>query len=131
MSFYGKNITVDGLVCGVLMRGAENGEYALVFEREHASLEQIEAVNWARPEVWCRREADRILPAGCGFRVQRITYDSGLRAYTVTIRVMEQYLGDVTGYQAQVSELAGQVQAAQARDAALEAAYKEGVEGNG
>lgn len=105
MGFYGKDITIDGIVCGILSRGIRNGEYRAVFEREHASLEQIEAINWARPEVKCKRACDKILPEGYGFTVEDISYDSGCRAYTVTLRTDNQYLGDVTSYQAQLEEL--------------------------
>lgn len=105
MGFYGKDITIDGIVCGTLARGVANGEYLAVFEREHASLEQIEAINWAQPHVKCKRAIDKILPEGYGFTVERITYDSGCRAYTVTLRTAGQYLGDVTGYQARLAEL--------------------------
>ena len=142
MGFYGKDITIDGLVCGMLTRGVTNGEYLAVFEREHASLEQIEAVNWERPTVICRRAVDKILPDGHGFQVRKITYDSGARAYTVTIRTKAQYLGDVSGYQARIAELTEQADGAredaeaarqeqQARESALAAAYEEGVESNG
>ena len=139
MGFYGKDITIDGVVCGTLMRGVASGEYLAVFEREHASLEQIEAINWERPEVKCRRDADKLLPAGCGFQVRKISYDSGVRAFTVTVQVKEQYLGDVSGYQAQIETLADQADAARAeadsvrqqmldRETDLAAAYEEGVE---
>lgn len=105
MSFYGKDITIDGVVCGILTRGAANGEYVAVFEREHASLEQIEGINWACPAVRCKRACDAILPDGYGFELRSITYDSSVRAYTVTIRTAFQYLGDVTGYQSQIDAL--------------------------
>lgn len=114
MSFYGKDITIDGVVCGILRRGTVNGEYVAVFEREHASLERIEGINWARPAVRCKRAADAILPDGYGFELRSITYDSGLRAYTVTIRTAVQYLGDVTGYQAQIEAAQAEAEAAQA-----------------
>lgn len=142
MGFYGKDITIDGVVCGLLMRGAANGEYLAVFEREYAGLEQIEAINWERPAVRCKRDCDKILPEGYGFQVRSITYDSGVRAYTVTFQVKEQYLGDVTGYQARIEELEGQSAAlsgqvseareeARAKEAELASAYEEGVESNG
>lgn len=120
----------------------------MVFEREFASLEEIEDIDWIRPEM-ATLSGPAVLPEGFGFEVVRITYDSGTRAYTVELKTAEQFLGDVSGYQAQVAELreqaasaqaraeklAGQVsealQDAEERDAALAAAYEEGVESNG
>lgn len=74
------------------------------------------------------------------------------RSYTVELQVAQQYLGDVAGYEAQVSELESavaekeatisqQAQELESKEAtiqsqqetiqALEAAYEEGVESNG
>ncbi len=150
MSFYGKKFKVNGLPCGLVMRGVVNGQYQVVIEREYAALEQIEAVNWRRPKI--EGDCDP-LPKGYGFDVVDIQYRSSSKSYTVTLQVMEQYLGDVTGYQVQVAELAEQANAAReetesirqaaqereaelvgeaaARETALAAAYEEGVESNG
>ena len=147
-------IKINGVTCGLVMRGAVNGRYLAVFEREHASLEDIEAIDWSQPAV----EGDTILPAGYGFTVEQIEYTMGARSYTVHLQVAEQYLGDVAGYQSQVAELQGTVSqqaetiqsqqstidsqaaaieeleaagsAAQVAEA-LQAAYTEGVESNG
>ena len=43
MSLYGDKFKIGGLSCGLVLRGGANGEYRVVFEREYASLEQIEA----------------------------------------------------------------------------------------
>ena len=99
-----------------------------------------------------------LLPTGYGFAVQDISYSSGTRSYTVSLKVAEQFLGDVAGFQAQVDELTAdvasqvatiqeqektiqsQAETIQALEAAgtaaqveekLEAAYQEGVESNG
>lgn len=147
MSLYGSSVKIDGVPCGLVTRGAVNGQYLAVFERELAGLEQVEAINWARPTV----EGTCILPAGYGFTVSDIRYSADIRSYTVVLRVGEQYLGDVTGYQVQVTELedtvARQEAEIQEKDetiarlestvgdetlkAELEAAYEEGVESNG
>ena len=106
MSLYGSKFKIGGLSCGLILRGNVNGEYRVVFEREYASLEQIEALNWDSPSI----EGDCILPAGYGFEVRDIQYSANIRSYTVVLQVAEQYLGDVTGYQAQVAELQGTIQ---------------------
>lgn len=105
MSLYSTKITIDGVICGIVMRGVKNGEYLAVFEREFASLEDIEKINWSQPEI----QGECILPIGYEFEVTDIIYNSALRTYTVQLKVGSQYLGDVTGYVDQVSELKGQM----------------------
>ncbi len=101
MSLYGNQCSIGGMPCGVILRGAANGEYRAVFEREFASLEDIEAIQWDHPKI----QGECILPTGYGFAVRDIQYSSSTRSYTVVLQVAEQYLGDVTGYQSQVAEL--------------------------
>ena len=147
MSLYGNKIRIDGVPCGLVMRGSINGQYLVVFERELATLEQVEAIHWERPTI----EGECILPAGYGFTVSDIRYSAATRSYTVVLQVAEQYLGDVAGYRSQVEELQSTVAgqraelqekdetiarlkeegSAQALKAELEAAYTEGVERNG
>ena len=140
MSLYGGAYKIGGVPCGLILRGGANGAYQVVFEREYASLEQIEAIQWDPPVV----EGDCILPAGYGFTVQDIQYSAGTRSFTVSLQVAKQYLGDVTGWQAQtealqetIEEQAAAIAALEAADTAedvkaeLRAAYTEGVESNG
>ena len=157
MSLYGNRCSIGGLSCGMVLRGAANGEYRAVFERESASLEEIEGIRWDRPQI----QGECILPTGYGFTVRDIQYSAPARSYTVVLQVAEQYLGDVVGYQSQVAELeeteaslaekesaiaqqretiAQQAEAlaeleaagtAAQVDAQLRAAYQEGVEQNG
>ena len=101
MSCYGALFTVNGVAAGLALRGPGNGHYQVVFERELASLEQVEAIDWSAPDI----QGACILPAGYGFQAENITYDHGTKAYTVHLQVGKQYLGDVTGYQAQVAQL--------------------------
>ena len=154
MSLYGIEAHICGVPCAMVMRGSANGHYQAVFERERASLEEIEAINWAQPII----KGDTLLPVGYGFTAEDITYSSNTRSYTVSLKVAEQFLGDVAGFQAQVDELTADVasqiatiqeqeqtiqaqaetiQALEATGTAaqveekLEAAYQEGVESNG
>lgn len=106
MSLYGEKFKIGGLSCGLVLRGSANGEYRVVFEREYASLEQIEALEWDPPVL----EGACILPVGYGFTVKDIQYSAATRSYHVVLQVGKQYLGDVTGYQAQVTELQGTIQ---------------------
>lgn len=141
MSLYGTGLTIGGVTCGMVLRGSANGRYIAVFEREYASLEDIEAIDWSQPEV----VGECVLPAGYGFTVADITYAHSEHSYKVALDVAEQYLGDVTGYTAQVSQLQEQLTEAQAetaaaqgqvtaleteaadKEAGLLAAYEEGV----
>ena len=154
MSLYGVEAHICGVPCAMVLRGGGNGRYTAVFERERASLEEIEAIDWARPVI----SGNCYLPAGYGFTVTDISYSSGTRSYTVSLKVAEQFLGDVAGFQAQVDELTAdvatqvaiiqeqeqtiqaQAETIQTLEAAgtavqveekLAAAYAEGVERNG
>lgn len=146
MSLYGSSVRIDGIPCGLVMRGSGNGQYLVVFERELATLEQVETIHWEQPSI----EGECILPVGYGFVVSDIRYTAATRSYTVVLQVGEQYLGDVTGYQSQMAELESAVarqqeeirqkddtiaqlesEGSQALKEELEAAYEEGVESNG
>lgn len=114
----------------------------MIFERENgATLEGIEAIDWARPTVQrlpaCpKNEAG--LPEGYGFELAGIEYHHSTRHFDVAVTTARQYLGDVTGYQARIEELegqstalSGQVAEARTKEAELASAYEEGVESNG
>ena len=100
---------INGVKAGLIMgpKIYDNGCYSVDFSREHATLEQIEAINWARPtiEYVGPHNSEPGLPEGYGFDVKSIEYISGIRVYRVHLKTASQYLGDVTGYQAQISEL--------------------------
>ena len=112
---------IDGVRCALILRGVVNGEYTLLFDRRIVTLEQIEAINWAQPELTGDYDP---LPAGYGFEATGITYSSSDQTYRVQLRVLRQYLGDVTGYQAQVTELestvAEQAETIKAHEAAIQ-----------
>ena len=110
MSLYGNRCSIGGFSCGMVLRGAANGEYRAVFERESASLEEIEGIRWDRPQI----QGECILPTGYGFTVRDIQYSAPARSYTVVLQVAEQYLGDVAGFQAQLGELEDTLQEKQA-----------------
>lgn len=102
MSLFPNKSRIDDIPCGVTSVGGISGvEYQVTFEREYASLEQIEAINWRRP----RLDWKCPLPKGCGFEVTDIRYSMSSRSYTVVLRLKEQYLGDVTRYQEQIDAL--------------------------
>ena len=108
MSAFGKRWMIDGVPAGPINRHyPSNGQYTVIFEREYASLEQIESINWAKPTIQYigAHGSESGLPEGYGFEVQKIDYTSGTKHYTVTLKTASQYLGDVTGYQDQIAEL--------------------------
>lgn len=121
MSLFGTQVTICGVPCAMVLRGAANGQYQAVFERERASLEEVESIDWSRPVL----EGDSLLPAGCGFTVEHISYSSVNRCCTVSLKVAEQYLGDVTGFQTQVEELTAGVADRENKIQAQEAAIQE------
>lgn len=109
--YYSNNTTIGGVRCTVSpVGGLGSGRFRALFERELASLEQVEAISWAAPQIAGDSAG---LPAGCGYQVDDITYAHGTRTYQVSFHVLEQYLGDVSGYQAQVTQLETDLAAAQ------------------
>ena len=153
MSNFGEIWRIDGVTAAYITRGPVNGQYRVLFERSLAELADIEAIRWEHPTVeLLRTDITGVLglPEGYGFTVVDITYDHGSKSYTVTVQVASQYLGDVTGYEAQVADaqaqaaqkdetIAAQAQQIEALKAdsgtavveSLEQAYEEGVESNG
>ena len=154
MSFFTKSWKFDGVQAAFVMRGSQNGRYLVKFEREFASLEDIEGIDWTKPAIehtnpQCPDEFG--LPAGDGFTVAGITYDSRTKSYTVELQVADQFLGDVTPYPEQIAQLESEaaekdatiaekeaaIKALEAAGTAetvkadLQAAYTEGVESNG
>lgn len=117
MKFKQYAVRIDGVPCSLITRGAANGEYLLTFRRDVSCLEQIEAIHWERPHLSEPCE----LPAGYGFEVKRMDYHMGDKSFVVTVKVQNQYLGDVTGYQAQISALKTDNAALAADKAALTA----------
>ncbi|WP_301003251.1 hypothetical protein [uncultured Duncaniella sp.] len=113
MSLYGVNCKVDGVPVGLVMRETYNGAYILVIEREKATLEQIEAINWDSPEIVSKPGETCILPVGYGFVLEDINYSNSDHTWKVKVSVGQQYLGDVTGYAAQVAEKDQQIAALQ------------------
>lgn len=111
-----RKVKIDGVPCYLVLRGSGNGEYRLLFQRPEASLERIEAINWARPHLSGPCE----LPSGYGFELTGLDYAMGTKTFTATVRVKEQYLGDVTGYQSQIEALKADRAALTADKAALE-----------
>ena len=116
--YYSNNTTIDGVRCTVSpVGGLGSGKFRALFERELASLEQIEAISWDSPVIAGDSAG---LPAGCGYQVDDITYAHGTRTYQVAFHVLEQYLGDVSGYQAQVTQLETDLEAAHEDTAAAQ-----------
>ena len=126
--YYSNKTTIDGVRCTVSpVEGLGSGKFRALFERELASLEQIEAIHWDMPQITGDSAG---LPEGCGYQVDDITYSNNTLTYQVSFHVQTQYLGDVSGYQAQVAQLetdlesahedtaAAQQEAQQAREAA-------------
>lgn len=109
--YYSNNTTIDGVRCTVSpVGGLGSGKFRALFERELASLEQIEAIHWDMPQITGDSAG---LPEGCGYQVDDITYAHGTRTYQANFHVLTQYLGDVSGYQAQVAQLETDLAAAQ------------------
>jgi len=144
MSKLGKRWEIDGIPAAFITRSAVNGHYCITFEREEASLEQLEQIQWEAPAIkrLTDHESEPSLPEGYGFEITDIRYQHSGRYFTVEVCTAKQYLGDVTPYEEQIDTLTKTVTQQQAvLDAqtaqytsvisSMENAYKEGVESNG
>ena len=100
--FYGKKWTIDSIPTGFVQRSGTE-EYTVRFERENASLDQIEAINWERPEIASLVDETCPLPRG-GFDVAGITYNHSERTFDVTLRLKAEFFGDVSAYAAELAE---------------------------
>ncbi len=116
-----KKLTICGVPCSHVVRGDANGAYRAVFPCAEAPLSAVEQIDWSKPTV----KGDCILPAGYGFTVKSLAYEPAYGAISVELEVAAQYLGDVTGYAAQVAELQADVAGKSAAVQSLEAQLAE------
>ena len=100
--FYGKKWTIDSVPTGLVRRSGTK-EYTVHFERECASIDDIEAINWEQPEIAALESEACPLPQG-GFDVLGITYDYAKRSYVVTLQLKAEHYGDVSAYAAELAE---------------------------
>ena len=100
--FYGKKWTIDSIPTGFVQRSGTE-EYTVRFERECASLDEIEKINWAKPEIASLANETCSLPQG-GFDVVGITYNHSERTFDVTLRLKAEFFGDVSAYAAELAE---------------------------
>lgn len=112
-----KKLTICGVPCSHVVQGDANGTYLAVFSSAEAPLSAVEKIDWSKPVV----KGDCILPAGYGLTVKSLTYEPAYEAISVELEVAAQYLGDVTGYAAQVAELQAEVAEKDVTIQALEA----------
>ena len=99
--------TIDNVPVKLVIRKPQNGEYLLFFEHD-VTLDQLESIHWEKPTIVKAepvRPYDTFLPDGYGFELVKLTYSSLPKEWQAEIKVCKQYLGDVTGYQAQIDEL--------------------------
>lgn len=144
MSKLGIRWEIDGVPAAFITRSAVNGRYCVTFERSEAALEQIEEINWSSPTLTnvSASQQEPGLPVGYGFTLADLRYQHANRVFIAELQTAQQYLGDVTGYQAEILQLneaiRQQKESAEQQSAKLsgmmsdmEQAYQEGVESNG
>lgn len=108
--------TVDGIPCNP-QRTNRNGIYHVYFDRKDATLDQIERIDWAHPTLVGTGDS---LPGNYGYQIDDIAYLHPYRRFAVRLKVLQQYLGDVTGYQAEIQELESSLATAQEEKAAAQ-----------
>lgn len=144
MSKLGIRWEIDGVPAAFITRSALNGHYRVTFERSEATLEQIEQINWSAPCLTNRSGSQKEpgLPVGYGFVLADLRYQHTNRIFIAELQTAQQYLGDVSGYQAEIQQLNEEIrlqkECAEQQTATLagmmsdmEQAYQEGVESNG
>lgn len=144
MSKLGVRWEIDGVSAAFITRGTTNGRYCVTFERSEVTLEQIEAINWEAPSMKRMTDAENELelPNGYGFTLVDLRYQHSTQLFIAELQTAQQYLGDVTEYQAQIQALTETIheQSALAEQKTeqlttmvtdMESAYEEGVENNG
>ena len=95
---------IDGVPAKHILRAGVGGSYVVAFDKTDATLAEIEGIDWGHPTVVRVNAAnnDEGLPYGYGFDVVQITYSSLPKEYVAEIRTAKQFLGDVTGYVAEI-----------------------------
>lgn len=97
MSLYGEKWKINGVTTGCIKRVGTK-IYEVMFEREYATIEVIEAINWAEVTIEQLSEEPCPLPTG-GFEVVgSIIYDGEKRSYTVSVELRREYYGDVSAF---------------------------------
>jgi len=134
---------IDGVPAVCIIRRGISGRYRVLFERDAAGPDTIEHINWSQPAIAAAGESEGDgLPAGCGFDLVDLTYQHATRCFIAELKLSAQYLGDVSGYQAEIKQLnktisgkdaviTAQQTAAEELKQDLRSAYEEGVESHG
>lgn len=110
--------TVNGIPCNPGRVIGDNGHYIVRFDKADTTLEQVEAIDWEHPVL---ENAGDNLPSHYGYEVENISYLYRDNKFVVLLKVQEQYLGDVSGYQAEISDLESSLATTQAEKAAAQA----------
>ena len=117
--------TVNGIPCEPGRILGPGGHYIVRFDKADATLEQIEGIDWAHPTLVGTGDS---LPSSYGYEVEDIQYRYQYGNFQVHLKVKQEYLGDVTAYAAQVSQLQDQLDTAQEEKAAAQAQAKTAAE---
>lgn len=143
MSNLGTRWIIDGVPAVCVIRRGISGRYRVMFERDAAGPDIIEHINWGQPAITAAGEYEgEGLPAGCGFDLVDLTYQHTARCFIAELKLSAQYLGDVSGCQAEIKQLnetisekdtviTAQQTAAEKLKQDLCDAYEEGVESHG
>lgn len=114
---------IDGVPARYVWRSTYNdGRYTVKFGHD-VTLANLEAINWKNPAVVVpepKSQHKTYLPVGVGFKLEELTYSSHPKEWTAEICITDRYLGDVTGYQAEIDTLETESAAKDAQIAELQ-----------
>lgn len=112
MSQLGIRWRIDGVPVSFITQDTASGRYRVIFERDEATLEQIEQIHWDAPTVKRVTEtlAEPGLPEGCGFELLELRYQHTTQSFTAEVQITRTFWDDVTVYQKQLKALEETIQ---------------------
>lgn len=93
---YTNKWTIDGLPVGFIKRVGTK-YYEVRFEREFASIEDIEKINWDAPNIQKLGSEECPLPQG-KFAKTNLTYNDTRKSYSQIVELRAESFGDVSAY---------------------------------
>lgn len=116
---------IDGCPVDLVIRSLDDRKYTLYFDREvgELTLAQLKKINWARPTIDVvepKKPGEIYLPEGYGFHLEKLAYNSHPDQWMAEVKVADEYLGDVTGYQAKIADMDQQLLDAASKNHELE-----------
>lgn len=106
MSLYGKKWSICGVPTGYIRRVGTK-DYEIHFEREYATIEDIESIDWQQPVIELLTGEECPLPAG-SFATTNISYNDPKKYYALFAELRAVCYGDVAAYAQELEQRRGE-----------------------